>query len=57
MTSHLCLRWLLACSIAASVETAFAGPEECLTLRNNIAVAGCANRYAPGTPATAAPTA
>ena len=43
-----------ACSILASatllhISTAAAGPEECLTLRDNAAVAACANRYAPGT--------
>jgi len=57
MTSHTCLRWLLACSVAASIETAYAGPEECLTLKDNISVAGCANKYAPGTAAPAAPAA
>lgn len=51
------LRWLLACSVAATLETAYAGPEECLTLRDNVAVAGCADKYVPGTSATAAQTA
>ena len=54
MTSRVSLRLLLACSVAASVGIAYAGPEECLTLRDNVAVAGCANRYAPGTPGPAA---
>ena len=57
MTRHRSTRWLLACSVAASLDTAYAGPEECLTLRDNIAVAGCAHKYAPGSPATAAPAA
>lgn len=48
------MHWLLACSVAASIETATAGPEDCLTLRDDTAVAGCANKYAPGT--SAAPT-
>ena len=56
MTSRLWLRLLLTCSVAASIDTAYASPEECLTLRNNVAVAGCAHKYAPGTPAAAAPT-
>jgi hypothetical protein len=34
---------------------AHAGPEECLTLRDNVAVAGCANKYAPGTPGPVVP--
>ena len=51
------LRWLLACSVAATLGTVYAGPEECLTLRDNVAVAGCADKYAPGTPTTAAQTA
>jgi len=51
------LRWLLAGSVAATFGTAYAGPEECLTLRDNVAVAGCADKFAPGTPATAAQTA
>ena len=50
MTSRVGLRLLLACSVAASAGIAHAGPEECLTLRDNVAVAGCANKYAPGTP-------
>jgi len=49
------VRWLLACSVAASVPTASAAPEECLTLRDNYAVAGCANKYAPATSGTAQP--
>jgi len=49
MTSRVSLRLLLACSVAASAGIACAGPEECLTLRDRVAVAGCANRYAPGT--------
>lgn len=55
MTSRVSLRWLLACSLAASAGIAGAGPEECLTLRDNVSVAGCANKYAPGTGAPAAP--
>ena len=35
MRFHRSLRWLLACSVAASLGTAYAGPEECLTLRDN----------------------
>ena len=46
------MHWLLACSVAASVGNATAGPEDCLTLRHNTAVAGCANKYAPGTSGT-----
>jgi hypothetical protein len=53
MKSRVSLRLLLACSVAASVGSAYGGPEECLTLRDNVAVAGCANKYALG---TAAPT-
>jgi hypothetical protein len=56
MKSRVSLRLLLACSVAAGCGIAHAGPEECLTLRDNVAVAGCANRFAPGTAATAAPT-
>jgi hypothetical protein len=55
MTRRRSTRWLLACAISASCGTAVAGPEECLTLGDNIAVAGCAQKYAPGTP-TVAPT-
>ena len=55
MTSRVSLRLLLACSVAANAGIAYAGPEECLTLRDNVAVAGCANKYAPGTPGTTAP--
>jgi len=50
------VRWLLACSVAASFSNASAAPEECLTLRDNYAVAGCANKYAPATSGTAQPT-
>ena len=50
------MRLLLACSVAASTGTAYAGPEDCLTLRDNVAVAGCADKYAPGTPATLSPS-
>lgn len=50
-----CTRLLLACSVAASFGTAQAGPDDCLTLRDNVAVAGCADRYAPRTSATNAP--
>ena len=52
-----CTRLLLACSVAASFGTAAAGPDDCLTLRDNVAVAGCADRYAPrtSTTTTAAP--
>ena len=49
-------RLLLACSVAASFGTAHALPEDCLTLRDNIAVAGCADKFAPGTSATMAPS-
>jgi hypothetical protein len=56
MTRRHSMRLLLACSVAASFGTAHAGPEDCLTLRDNIAVAGCADRYAPGTSATLAPS-
>ena len=55
MKRHRSLRWLLACSVAACASVASGGPEECLTLRDNAAVANCANKYAPGTfPITAA---
>ncbi len=47
MTRRRSLHWLLACSVAAGVGTARAGTEECLTLPDNIAVAGCADKYAP----------
>jgi hypothetical protein len=53
MTIRVCLCWLLACTVATSAGIAYAGPEECLTLRDNVAVAGCANKYAPGTPGPA----
>jgi hypothetical protein len=56
MTRHRTTRLLLACAIAASFEPAHAGPEECLTLRDNTAVAGCAHKYAPGSSANVAPT-
>jgi len=56
MMSRRCVGFLLACSVAASIETAYAGPEECLTHRDNMSVAGCANRYAPATAGTIAPT-
>lgn len=49
MTRCHSMRLLLACSVAASFGTAHAGPEDCLTLRDNIAVAGCADKFAPGT--------
>ncbi len=49
MKRRLTARWLLACSVAACATVASAGPEECLTLRDNPAVATCANKYAPGT--------
>jgi hypothetical protein len=49
MSFRRSVRWLLACSIAAGFATASAAPEECLTLRDNTAVAGCANKYAPAT--------
>ena len=54
MKLHRSSRWLLACSVVACSGVASAGPEDCLTLRDSVAVAGCAARYAPGTsPATA----
>jgi len=56
MTRPRSLRWLLACSVATSMGIAHAGPEECLTLRDNIAVAGCADRFAPGAAATTSPS-
>jgi ribosomal protein L32 len=56
MKRRVSLRLLLACSVAASIGSAYAGPEECLTLHDNVAVAGCANKYAPGTSAMAVPT-
>ena len=49
------MRWLLAGSVAAGFATASAAPEECLTLRDNYAVAGCANKYAPATSAAGQP--
>ena len=49
MKRHRSSRWLMACSVAACASVASAGPEECLTLRDNAAVATCANKYAPGT--------
>jgi len=55
MTSRVGLHLLLATWVAAGAGIAHAGPEECLTLRDNVAVAGCAHKYAPGTPVTAAP--
>lgn len=50
MKSRVSLRLLLSCSVAAGGGIAHAGAEECLTLRDNVAVAGCASKYAPGTP-------
>ena len=47
----------VAFSVAASFGTAHAGPEDCLTLRDNIAVAGCADKFAPGPSPAAAPSA
>jgi hypothetical protein len=47
MTPHRSWHWLLACSVATVTGTAGAAPEECLTLRDNFAVAGCADKYAP----------
>ncbi len=44
MTSRHCLTLLLACTFAAGTGVA-AGPEECLKQRDNVAVAGCANKY------------
>jgi hypothetical protein len=55
MTRHRTMRWFLACSAATSLGTAYAGPEECLTLRDNLAVAQCANKFAPGTSFTSTP--
>ena len=55
MKFRRCVRWLLACSVAASCATASAAPEECLTLRDNIAVAGCAQKYAPAASTAAQP--
>ena len=47
-------RWCL-CILALSATTTgvAAGPENCLTLRDNAAVAQCANQYAPGREPTA----
>jgi len=50
------VRWLLACSVAASFATASAAPNECLSLRDNVAVAGCANKYASATSGATQPT-
>ncbi|MEO8344166.1 MAG: hypothetical protein ABI607_00590 [Betaproteobacteria bacterium] len=56
MKLHRSTLWLLACSVAACTGVANAGPEDCLTLRDNASVAGCANRYAQAaSPATANP--
>jgi len=44
MTSRRCLPLLLACAVAAGTCVA-AGPEECLKQRDNVSVAGCANKY------------
>jgi hypothetical protein len=42
------LRWSLAVSLLALAAPGVgAGPENCLTLRDNVAVAQCANQYAP----------
>lgn len=58
MTRRHCLFLLVACAAAAGAGVAVAGPEECLSLRDNVAVAGCASRYSHATPttATAAPS-
>ncbi len=43
------LRWSLAVPLLALAAPGVgAGPENCLTLRDNVAVAQCANQYAPG---------
>ena len=43
------LRWCIAILLLALAGTgAGAGPENCLTLRDNAAVAQCANQYSPG---------
>jgi len=47
MTRKRSWNWLLAFSVATGAGTAGAAPEECLTLRDNFAVAGCADKYAP----------
>ena len=44
MTSRRCVTLLLACTVAAGTGIA-AGPEECLTVRDNSSVAGCASKY------------
>ena len=36
------------CALSAAATGAAAGPETCLTLRDNAAVAQCANQYVPG---------
>ncbi len=48
-------RWVLALTVAACANVAGAGPEECLTLRDNAAVASCANKFGPGTLPIVAP--
>lgn len=41
-------RWCLAILALSATAGLAAGPETCLTLRDNSAVAQCANQYAPG---------
>lgn len=42
-------RWCLCFLVLSATSTGIAaGPETCLTLRENAAVAQCANQYAPG---------
>jgi hypothetical protein len=47
MTRKRSWHWFLAFSVATAAGTAGAAPEDCLKLRDNFAVAGCADKYAP----------
>jgi hypothetical protein len=49
MTLRRLLGWMLALATCAPIGGAIAGPEECLSLRANAAVATCANRFGPAT--------
>ena len=49
MTLRRLLGWMLALATCAPIDGVIAGPEECLSLRANAAVATCANRYGAGT--------
>ena len=55
MTCRHCLTLLLACTVATGTGVA-AGPEECLKQRDNVAVAGCANKYSRAVTPTAVPS-